>query len=343
MRTTIRALLALLAVMALAVGLTACGGGSDEGTGGDQATTDGTNEGAANEGAGGDNAAVEAIEADPANEGKTITVGSKNFDEQYILGEIYAQAFEAAGFTVEKQLNLGSEQVAFRSLRRGDIDAYPEYTGTALTSFYRVRIDDVPRDKDEAFTQLQGELEADQITALPQTPFENTYRLASTKEVQAKYENATTITAVAEAAGTDATLSGFPECRQRTDCLLGLRDTYSWEPEFISSQGQYADLDSNQAEFTMGFSTDGALSTGRYVTYEDDKGLYPPYFVSLLTSAEGIEKLGENGQEIVERVQEPLTEEVMRELNSRVSLDKEEPEAVAEQYLTESGFIESGA
>ena len=58
---------------------------------------------------------------------------------------------------------------------------------------------------------------------------------------------------------------------------------------------------------------------------------------------ERVEKLGANGQELVERIQEPLTEEVMRELNSRVSLDKEEPEAVAKQYLTESGFIESGA
>ncbi len=336
MKTTIRALLALLAVMALAVGLAACGGSDEEGTGGDQSTTDGTNEGSTN-------TAVEAIKADPANEGKSITVGSKNFDEQYILGEIYAQAFEAAGFDVKKQLDLGSEQVAFRALRRGDIDAYPEYTGTALTSFYRVKIEDVPRDKDEAYTMLQEELKADEITAMPQTSFENSYRMTSTKETAEKYGNVKTITEIAEAAGDKATLSGFPECRQRTDCLLGMNQTYNWDPKFISSQGKYEDLDSGEAEFTFGFSTDGALSTDKYALYEDDKGLYPPYFVTLLTSAEGVEKLGANGQELVERIQEPLTEEVMRELNSRVSLDKEEPEAVAKQYLTESGFIGSGA
>ncbi|CAA9470787.1 MAG: ABC transporter, substrate-binding protein (cluster 13, osmolytes) / ABC transporter, permease protein (cluster 13, osmolytes) [uncultured Solirubrobacteraceae bacterium] len=343
MKTTIRALLALLAVLALAVGLAACGGGSDEGTGGDQATSDGTNEGAANEGPGAGKSTVEVIEANPANKGKKITVGSKNFDEQYILGEIYAQSLEAAGFDVEKQLNLGSEQIAFRALKRGDIDAYPEYTGTALTSFYRVKIDEAPRDKDEAFSLLQKELKADQITALPQTGFENSYRLTSTKETAEKYGNPKTITEVAEAAGSDASLSGFPECRQRTDCLLGLNNVYDWDPKFISSQGQYADLDSGQADFTMGFSTDGALSTGKYVTYEDDKGLYPPYFVTLLTSNEGMEAMGQNGVEIIERVQEPLTEEVMQELNSRVTLDKQEPEQVAKDYLSESGFVEASS
>lgn len=338
MRTTIRALMALLAVLVLAVGLAACGGGDDEGDTG-TGTTDATNDG-------GDTAttepAVEAIEADPANEGKRITVGSKNFAEQYILGEIYAQAFEAAGFDVSKQLDLGSEQIAFRALRRGDIDAYPEYTGTALTSFYRVPIDEVPREPEEAFTQLQSELEADDVTAMPQTPFENTYRVASTKETAEEYGNPTTLSELVEAAGNDVSLSGFPECRQRTDCLLGLNETYDWDPRFISSQGQYADLDSGEADFTMAFSTDGPLSTDKYVTYEDDQSLFPPYYVTLLTSAEGVETLGESGQEIVERVQEPLTEEVMQELNSRVTLDKQEPEAVAGDYLREAGFIAEG-
>lgn len=334
MRTTIRALLALLAVMALAVGLAACGGSEDEGGG--ESTTDGSSEGATS--------AVEAIERDPANAGKSITVGSKNFDEQYILGEIYAQSLEAAGFDVEKQLDLGSEQVAFRALRRGDVDAYPEYTGTALTSFFRVPIDEVPRDPDQAFTQLRDELDAEEnITAMPQTAFENTYLVASTAETAERYGNPETLSALVEAAGDDVELSGFPECRQRTDCLIGLNRAYDWDPEFVSSQGQYADLDSGQADFTMAFSTDGALSTDKYVTYEDDRSLFPPYFVSLLVNEEGIATLGPEGREVIERVQEPLTEEVMRELNSRVSLDKQKPEQVATDYLTEAGFIESGS
>jgi glycine betaine/choline ABC-type transport system substrate-binding protein len=336
MRTTLRALLALLAVLALAVGLTACGGddtGQEENTAA-EATPDGGSETPAG-GTG------QVIQRDEANAGKQFTVGSKNFTEQYILGEIYAQSLEAAGFDVKKQLDLGSEQIAFKSLKDGRIDAYPEYTGTALTSFYRVKIEDVPRDQGEAFSRLEEELKADNITALPMTPFENTYKVTSTKETAEKLGNPKTISEVAEKAGSKMSLSGFPECRQRTDCLVGLKNVYDWTPKFISSPGQYNDLDKGQADFTMGFSTDGPLATGKYVTYEDDKSLFPPYNVTLLTGKQGIEALGDSGREVIERVQEPLTEEVMQELNSRVTLDKQEPEQVAKDYLTESGFIEA--
>jgi glycine betaine/choline ABC-type transport system substrate-binding protein len=330
MKTSLRALLACLAVLALLVGATACGGDeeSSSGGGGDQASTQ----------AGGD-AAGKEIQRDAANEGKTFTVGSKNFDEQYILGEIYAQALEAAGFTVEKQLDLGSEQVAYRSLRDGTIDAYPEYTGTALTSFYRVKTDDIPRDKDQAFEQLKREAAEDNITTLPQTPFQNTFVITSTKETAQKYQNPKTLTEVAEKAGSEASISGFPECRQRTDCLLGLRETYNWRPEFVSSQGKYEDLDQGQADFTFGFGTDGQLVQGKYATYEDDKQLFPPYYITFMVRQAGIEKLGEGGQQVIEQVQEPLTEQVMQELNSRVSIDKQEPEAVARDYLREAGFV----
>jgi glycine betaine/choline ABC-type transport system substrate-binding protein len=329
MKSSIRTLMALLAVLALALGATACGD-DDEGSGGS--------------GGGGDNASTQteskAIQKDEANSGKTFTVGSKNFAEQYILGEIYAQSLEAAGFTVKKQLDLGSEQVAFKSLKDGKIDAYPEYTGTALTSFYRVKTDDVPREPQEAFDQLSSELEGDKITALPQTPFQNTYKITSTKETAEKLGNPKTVTELAEKAGSKMSISGFPECRQRTDCLLGLKNVYDWTPKFVSSQGQYDDLDQGQSDFTFGFSTDGPLSTDKYVTYEDDKQLFPPYYVTFMVGQKGIEALGDSGKEVIAKVQEPLTEEVMQELNSRVTLDKQEPEAVAADYLKEAGFVE---
>ena len=332
MRSSLRALLAILAVLSLAVFVGACGEDSEEGGANAPST-----EPAANE----DQSATagKQIQKDPANAGKTFTVGSKNFDEQYILGEIYAQSLEAAGFKVKKQLDLGSEQVAFKSLRDGRIDAYPEYTGTALTSFYRVKIDEVPRDKDQAFDRLKSMAAEDNITALPQTPFENTFKITSTKKVAQELGNPKTISEVAEKAGTTKSISGFPECRQRTDCLLGLENSYDWKPKFVSSQGKYEDLDQGQADFTFGFSTDGPLKTGKYVTYEDDKKLFPPYYISFLVRNAGVEKLGESGQQVIEQVQEPLTEEVMQELNSRVSLDKQEPEKVAADYLKEAGFV----
>jgi glycine betaine/choline ABC-type transport system substrate-binding protein len=323
----------LLAVLVLGLTLAACGSDDDSGSGSSGSSS---SNGSESEDAGGGN----VIEKDPANASTTVTVGSKNFAEQYILGEIYAQALEAAGFTVKKQLDLGSEQIAFKALKNGNIDAYPEYTGTALTSFYKVKIDDVPRDKDESFQQLEGDLAEDDIVAMPQTPFQNTYKVTSTKETAEKYGTPKTMSELVEKAGDSVRLSGFPECRQRTDCLLGLRDTYDWNPKFVSSQGQYADLDAGQADFTMGFSTDGPLSLDKYVTYEDDKQLFPPYYVTFMVRKAVADKLGEKGRAVIEQVQEPLTEEVMQELNSRVVLDKQKPEQVAGDYLKEAGFVQ---
>jgi osmoprotectant transport system substrate-binding protein len=283
------------------------------------------------------------IERDTANSGRTIVVGSKNFAEQYVLGEIYAQALQAAGFQVVKRLDLGDERVAFRALRRGRIDAYPEYTGTALTALYGVGTRDVPRDKDQAFAQLAADLRRDRITALPQTPFQNTFVLTSTRATADRLGNPRTISELAGRAGSSTSLSAFPECRRRPDCFLGLKTAYGFAPRFVSSEGKFEDLDQGQADFTFGFGTDGELSLDKYVTYEDDKRLFPPYYVTLMVRDEAVEMLGEGGRRVIEAVQRPLTEEVMQELNSRVTLDKRTPEEVARDYLREEGFVKGGS
>ena len=157
MRLTLwRRMLALCALLALAVA--GCGDDEEDDGGG----------------GGGQAPAAQVIERNPENASRSITVGSKNFTEQFILGEIYAQALEAAGYQVKKELNLGSEVVAFRALKEGEVDAYPEYTGTALTSFYGVKVPDVPKDAAQAYDQTKQKLAGDDITALPQAPFVNT-------------------------------------------------------------------------------------------------------------------------------------------------------------------------
>jgi len=330
----IRALSALLTILVVGFALGACGGDEEETPAASNPAEESTPASTSESGGG------TLIEADPANEGKTLTIGSKNFAEQYILGEIYAQGLEAAGFTVKKQLDLGSEQIALKALQSGRITAYPEYTGTALTSFYDVKIDDIPRDAQASFDLLAKEAQADKLTAQPQTPFQNTFVVTSTKETAEKLGNPKTLTELAKAGGSDVSISGFPECRQRTDCLLGLRDSYDWKPEFVSSQGKYADLENGDADLTFGFGTDGELQLGKYYTYEDDQQLFPPYYITLLTSEQGISDLGESGQAVVAKIQEPLTERVMQELNSRVSIDKQKPEDVAADYLKSAGFVE---
>ena len=112
-----------------------------------------------------------AIEANPDNDGVELTIGSKNFTEQFILGEIYAQALEAAGYDVNTDLNLGSEQVALKALEEGEISGYPEYTSTALTSFFDFAPEDVPGDPQQAYEESQAEFEKEGLVAFPPTPF----------------------------------------------------------------------------------------------------------------------------------------------------------------------------
>jgi glycine betaine/choline ABC-type transport system substrate-binding protein len=338
MRRFPRALAALLALLALTFVVAACGSDDSGSSSSGSSSSSSSSGGSSSSSSSSDSAPGTLIKKDPANASKTITIGSKNFAEQYILGEIYAQALQAAGFNVKKQLDLGAEQVAFKALRSGKIDAYPEYTGTALTSFYKVKVDDVPRDPTESFDLLKKDLAKDKITPYPQTPFQNTYKVTSTKAEAQKFGNPKTLSELAQKAGSKVRLSGFPECRQRTDCLLGLNQKYDWHPKFVSSQGQYSDLDAKQADFTMGFSTDGALSTDKYYTYEDDKSLFPPYYVTLMTRDEAVQKLGDSGAQVIAAIQKPLTEQVMQELNARVAVDKQKPEAVAKEYLQEAGF-----
>ena len=129
-------IIALLAILCLGLAFAACGGD-------DESSSSGGGSGSS----GGDSASGNEIQKVDGAESKPVTtVGSKNFTEQYVLGEIYAQALEAAGFKVKKSLDIGSELIAYKALKGGKIDAYPEYTGTALTSFFGVKTADVPRD-----------------------------------------------------------------------------------------------------------------------------------------------------------------------------------------------------
>jgi glycine betaine/choline ABC-type transport system substrate-binding protein len=321
-------IIALLAILCLGLAFAACG--SDEKS---SSSSGGSSS------SGSDSASGNEIQKIDSASGKTITVGSKNFTEQFVLGEIYSQALEAAGFTVKKQLNLGSELIAYKALQAGKVDAYPEYTGTALTSFFGVKTADVPRDAQKAYEDTKAGFAEKQITALAPTPFENTYRLGMTKEGAAKAGDPKTISDLADKAS-ELSITGFPECKQRQDCLLGVEDTYGLKfKKFVTSEQKYQVLDSGDADVAFIFTTDGDLASGKYVILDDDKKFFPPYNVTFNVREEAMKTLGPEGQKVIEDVQKPLTEKVMQELNSRVSLDKEKPETVAHDYLKAAGFI----
>jgi glycine betaine/choline ABC-type transport system substrate-binding protein len=324
-------LFSLLAALCLVIA--ACG--SDDS--GSKSSGSGSSSGGSGSGSSNQIQKVSGAESKP-----TITIGSKNFTEQFVLGEIYSQALEAAGFKVKKQLNLGSELIAHKSLQTGKIDAYPEYTGTALTSFFDVKTADVPKDKTKAYEMTKEGFAKENITALAPTPFENTFRLGMTKEGAAKIGNPKT-TSELKGKESKLSISGFPECKQRQDCLLGVEDTYGLKfDKFVASEQKYQVLDSGDTDVAFVFTTDGNLAGGKYVTLDDDKKFFPPYNITFAIRNEALKNIGPEGQKVIEAVQKPLTEKVMQELNARVDIDKQKPEEAAKGYLQQAGFIAKG-
>jgi len=325
----LRALFALLAVVGLTLAFVACGDDSDSSTSGDTSASTDT----------GDN----LIQSNPDNGQISLTVGSKNFTEQYILGEIYAQALEAAGYDVSTDLNLGSEQVALKALQSGDISGYPEYTSTALTSFFGLAPEDVPGDAQQAYEESQDDFAKDDLVAYPPTPFSSANAVGMLK-TKADELGITKISDLSD--HQDLTLYGSPECRQRIDCLAGLEQYYgldglreNFTPVDIGLR--YEVLDKGDADLSIVFTTDAQLFTSDdYVTLEDDKGVLPAGNVIFIASKQAADEAGPDFGETIEKVQGNLSLEVMQELNARVDIDKEKPEQAAQEYLQEFGYIE---
>lgn len=323
-KTRLRAALATLLALALTAGLAACG--SDDG---DDTTA------AGGDGGGG------AIVSNPDNGKVTLTIGSKNFPEQEILGEIYAQALEAAGYKVKTDLNLGSETVALKTLKSGQISGYPEYASTALTSFFGLEPEEVPSDAQGAYEKSKAEFEKEGLTAFPPTPFASANAVGTTTATAEKYdlENVSDLEGVSE----QLTLYGSPECRQRIDCLAGLEELYglkfkSFKPVDIGLR--YTVLEKGQADLSILFTTDPQLSAekDKFVILEDDKEVFPAGNVIFVTEKSVAEKAGPDFEGTIVEVQEGLTLPVMQELDARVELEKQTPKEAAAAYLKSAGY-----
>jgi osmoprotectant transport system substrate-binding protein len=319
-----KGLFALLAALVLALAVVACGD-DDEDTG-DTGETSST-----------------AIEENPDNNGVALTIGSKNFTEQIVLGEIYAQGLEAAGYDVSTDLNLGDEFVALKALESGEVSGYPEYTSTALTSFFDTAPEDVPGDPQEALDQAQPDFEAKGLVAYPPTPFSS----ANAVGMLASEAEELGISSISDLEqNQDLTLYGSPECRQRIDCLAGLEEYYgldglreNFTPVDIALR--YEVLDKGDADLSILFTTDAQLFVSEdYTILEDDQGVLPAGNVTFVASQEAADEAGADFGETIENVQSNLSLEVMQELNARVDIDKEKPEDVAADYLTEFGYTE---
>jgi osmoprotectant transport system substrate-binding protein len=327
-RTRPMRVLAALAVLLLCSFAFAACGGDDDDNGDDGAAAPAES-------------ASEAIVSNPDNGDVRIVVGSKNFTEQKILGEIFAQGLAAAGYDISTELNLGDEQTALRAVRSGTIDAYPEYTGTALGSFFDVASEDIPTDPQEAYEEARRGFARQNLTALEPTPFtsSNEVGLTADRAEELGVEKISDLQGQSQ----DLTLYGSPECRQRQDCLLGLQQVYDLEfdqftPVDIALRHEV--LQQGQADLSIVFTTDPQNERDDLVLLEDDRGMFPPYNSTLVVRDQTIEAAGPDLEDVVAKVEDGLTNEVMSELNARVDLDKKTPKQVAAEYLRESGLVE---
>jgi osmoprotectant transport system substrate-binding protein len=320
--------LMLLALLVAALAVAGCGDDESD-SGGDGAAQTTTEDGQQG-----------AIQFNDKNSTTKLTIGSKNFTEQKVLGEIYAQALEAAGYDVSTELNLGDEKTALAALEGGEISAYPEYTGTALLSFFGKQADELPKDEQAAYEEAKAGFAEKDLTALPPTPFVSSNEVAVTKETADELG----LQKISDLDGKsqDLTLYGTPECRQRLDCKLGLEQVYGLKfkkfvPVDIALRHEV--LSKGQADVSIVFTTDPQNKREGFVLLEDDKGMFPPYNSTLVIRNDMLEQAGPELGEVVTLVNKGLTDEAMQELNARVDLDKKTPKEVAGEYLTEEGLV----
>ncbi|HWK25778.1 MAG TPA: glycine betaine ABC transporter substrate-binding protein [Solirubrobacter sp.] len=317
------------AIAALSLGVAACGSSDDS-----------PSESAATPTASATETASGQIQRNTANGAVSLKIGSKNFTEQKVLGEIYAQGLAAAGYTTSTDLNLGDQDTALAALKGGQIDAYPEYTGTALTAFFNKDAADLPKDPQAAYEEVKKLFADEGLTAFPPTPFTSSNEVAVTAETAQKYD-LKNISDLSKVAG-QLTLYGTPECRKRMDCLLGLEKIYGLKfKKFVpvAPDQRHEVLTSGRADVSIVFTTDPQITRNKEVLLSDDKGMFPPYNPTLVMKTATAEKAGPDLAKTIDMIQKPLTDDAMQELDARVDLDKKEPAEVAKEYLQETGLV----
>lgn len=278
-----------------------------------------------------------ALMSGRAARAETVTIGSKNFTEQFIVAEIYAGALEAEGFTVRRRLNLGATLVAHEALKAGAIDLYPEYTGTGLLAVMKAPVETDP-DRVLATVRAYYEKEFD-LTWLTPSRINNGNALLVRRETARKF-GLETLSDLARVAP-KLRLGGGSEFFDRFDGVPGLRKVYGIEfgesRQFAALRLRYDALANGQADVTNGFTTDWQIAAGTYVVLVDDKHLFPPYFLAPVVRR----RIAENPRivAVLDRVDQRLDTAVMQELNRQVEVGKKEPKKVAAAFLAAQGLV----
>lgn len=276
--------------------------------------------------------------------GIDVAVGSKDFDEQLILGQMMVQALEAAGASVDDKVNLGGTAVAREALLSGDIDVYMEYNGTGWT--VHLGQEDPSFDPDELTSAVrEADLEQNDIAWVGQSPFNNTYGFASSPEVTEANGGAFDLQSMMEYVrdNPDAVICMESEFPDRPDGLI-LTETATGidlpdsQQNILDTGVIYTETAANNCDFGEVFTTDGRIPA-LGLTLVEDPGVNILYNVSATIRNETFQEAPEAFEGITDAILAPLDNAKMAELNARVSAEGEEPAAVANDYLVEQGII----
>lgn len=267
-----------------------------------------------------------------------VTLGTKNFTEELILGQLYAQALRAKGFAVELKPNIGASEVMARQMSSGRIDAYPEYTGTILSVL--ARDSRRPANAAKAYARSASYERSRGVALLEMAPAEDTDVLVTTPAYAARHHLASL--ADLERLGSSVRLAGPPEFARRFDGLVGLGEVYGarslhFLPVKIGTQ--YATLRNGGADVVAVFTTDGELSQGGYKLLADPRKIFGFQNVTFAVRRDVLEREGPEFTPTVNAVSAKLSTQALRLMNAAVELDQQSPEQVARQFLAANGLV----
>ncbi len=262
---------------------------------------------------------------------KNVVVGSKDFTENEIVAEIYALALEDAGFTVERKMDIAGS-VVHTSITSGEIDLYPEYTGTGLISILKMQ---AMTDQEEVYQTVKEEYDKQfSITWLDYAEANDGQGLFVSRRVSDKYGIKTISDLQANADKIRFASQG--EFDERDDGIPGLTRVYGefkWKSSRIYDNGlKYEVVEKDEADASPAYTTEGRLiETDKFVLLEDDKHVWPPYNLAPIVKNEVLDKYPEIA-DALNAVSSKLDTETITKLNAKVDIDGEEYEDVAEEF-----------
>ena len=292
---------------------------------------------------GGGTTSPSASTGSSAEEKPTVTVGSANFTEAIVVGEIYAQALEAAGYTVERSLNIGARDAYLSALTSGQVDLVPEYINSLLVNYDGAGTGDVQASYEELLTVL-GEQDPPLVAYEP-APGQDFNAWTVTSETAEEHDLAT-MSDLAEVAGELAW--GFPpECAENPACGPGLLDVYgidiadleAREVPPCSSQAVELLNDGDEVQIVELCSTQAQIVQFNFVVLEDDQHLAAAENILPVTTAEFAQAAPDDFESTLNEVSAKLTTEELTNLNAAVDVQHEDVDDVARQWLEDQGLL----